>query len=280
MSMQEGIARSDNFNINTVIESPDLFSVFKKAVRAIIVVLIIKLLLVFAIIMGFYYVVVALINLQIPILINILGIFLSLSSITIVLLGTRPLLTLYIKKLRLFARLQKILSSIVVLLALSISILAIAISITAISIHTLEPTSLNILNISMTSARTMTTNASDLAVVRNVMESLLSIPSLSMSILGILLALAGMFISDLLYLYTVSLVAVLGSLLGTYRTMILICIYVVTSIGMWCAPTTLLPIFIAIVCTWIVVSISLAITFDELSISVLKVRSSNAKGFA
>jgi len=280
MSMQEDIARSDTFNISTVIESLDLFSVFKKAVRAIIVVLIIKLLLVFAIIMGFYYVVVALINLQIPILINILGIFLSLSSITIVLLGTRPLLTLYIKKLRLFARLQKILSSIVVLLALSISILAIAISITAISIHTLEPTSLNILNISMTSARTMATNASDLAVVRNVMESLLSIPSLSMSILGILLALAGMFISDLLYLYTISLVAVLGSLLGTYRTMILICIYVITFIGMWCAPTTLLPIFIAIVCTWIVVSVFLALSFDELSMSVLKVRSSNAKGFA
>jgi len=278
--MQEDIARSDTFNISTVIESLDLFSVFKKAVRAIIVVLIIKLLLVFAIIMGFYYVVVALINLQIPILINILGIFLSLSSITIVLLGTRPLLTLYIKKLRLFARLQKILSSIVVLLALSISILAIAISITAISIHTLEPTSLNILNISMTSARTMATNASDLAVVRNVMESLLSIPSLSMSILGILLALAGMFISDLLYLYTISLVAVLGSLLGTYRTMILICIYVITFIGMWCAPTTLLPIFIAIVCTWIVVSVFLALSFDELSMSVLKVRSSNAKGFA
>lgn len=277
--MQKGIARSDIFNINTVIGSPNLFLIFRKAVKAIIVVLIIKLLLAFTIIMSFYYVVIALVNLQIPIFINMLGIFLSLSSIAIVLLGTRPLLVLYIKRLRLFSHLQEILSFITVLLALSISILAIVISIIAISIHTLEPTSLNILNISMTSARTMVTNVSSLTIVRNVMERLLSIPSLSISILGILLALAGMFISDLLYLYAIGLVAVLGALLGMYRTIVLICIYAATFIGLWCAPIALLPISIIIVCTWIVVSISLAITFDELSISVLKVRSSNAKGF-
>jgi len=275
--MQRDMIKPNTFIIDTAMRASALFSMFRKAVKAIIVVLVIKLLLVFIIIMSFYYVAAALINFTILSFINIMSILISLSSITVVLLSSRPLLKLYTKKLRLFSRLQRILSSITVLLTLFISILAIVISVIAISFYPLELTSPHTLGISIVN---VSTNASSLTAVRSILESLLSIPSLSVSLLGLLLALSWMFISDLLYLYAIGLVAVVGALLGMGRAMILICIYMGTFIGLWCVPITLLPISIVIVCAWIVVSVLLAITFDELSINVLKVYSSNAKDFA
>ncbi|HID80598.1 MAG TPA: hypothetical protein EYP48_02650 [Ignisphaera sp.] len=274
--MQENKIKPDTSVIEITIETSDLFLVFRKAVKAIIVVLVIKLLLVSMAIMGFYYVATSLANLSMLALINIAGISLSLSSIAMILLSSKPLLTLYIKKLRLFPHLQAVLSSTVILLALSISILAIAINTIAINLYNLESTHLRILGIPVAN---VSATVSNLATVRSIVENLLSIPSLSTSILGVLLALSGMFISDLLYLYAIGLAAVIGAMMGMYRAVIVTCIYAGTLIGLWCIPVTLLPISIAIVCTWIVASASLAITFDELSINVLKV-CSDGKGFA
>lgn len=274
--MQENKIKPDTSVIEITIETSDLFLVFRKAVKAIIVVLVIKLLLVSMAIMGFYYVATSLANLSMLALINIAGISLSLSSIAMILLSSKPLLTLYIKKLRLFPHLQAVLSSTVILLALSVSILAIAINTIAINLYNLESTHLRILGIPVAN---VSATVSNLATVRSIVENLLSIPSLSTSILGVLLALSGMFISDLLYLYAIGLAAVIGAMMGMYRAVIVTCIYAGTLIGLWCIPVTLLPISIAIVCTWIVASASLAITFDELSINVLKV-CSDGKGFA
>ncbi len=258
-------------------ELADLSAIFRIAKRSFTAVLVAKIVFAVGVISGFFILGIAIALSAFDTIFTIsatITVTASFSALVIALLGFKPLFSAFEKRSSILISTQRklalVLLTFIVLLA-SLAILLIAIALqsgaTALSQAIKEIVGeVGVVKVSEINAA----NAEKLIeITRHVVEKLLSTAPVTMVLWGMAFAGAELLISDILYLYTSGLLLTLVMRLAKTRIAVLLAIYIVSNISLWCSFTNL--VVLAIVAgTWFVVTVLLIIHLDELSIEIMR----------